>query len=58
MTIEELKQEIAKIKYENPTAIEDKLFNTAIDYCLKMIDVYARFREREDYPLGKNDYQE
>lgn len=58
MTIEELKQGIAETKYKEPTAIEDKFYNSAIDFCLQMIDIYARFREREDYPLGRNDYQE
>ena len=57
MTIEELKQGIAETKYENPEAIEDKFYNTAIDFCLKMIDLYARFNDPE-YPLGRNDYQE
>ena len=58
MTIKELTEGIAEQKYKNPTAIEDKFYNSGIDFCLKMIDLYAKYKEPEDYPFGRNDYQE
>lgn len=57
MTIKELKEAIDSMRKKNPEDIEDKFFNSALDFSLKMIDVYARFQEPE-YPLGRNDYQE
>lgn len=57
MTIKELKESIDSMRKKNPEDSEDKFFNSALDFSLKMIDVYARFQEPE-YPLGRNDYQE
>lgn len=57
MTISELKEDIGSMKVKNPEDIGDKCFNTALDFSLKMIDVYAKYQEPE-YPLGRNDWQE
>ena len=47
MTIAKLKEDIASQKKDDAVEIEERFWNTAIDFCLKMIDVYAKYREPE-----------
>lgn len=57
MTIAELKNGISEMKYSDPKELEEKFYNTAIDFCIQMIELYEKYKE-EEYPLGRNDYQE
>lgn len=57
MTIAELKEGITETMFNDPKELEEKFYNTAIKFCVQMIEVYEKFRE-DEYPLGRNDYQE
>lgn len=56
MTVEELKNALKESRVKGDEDLFAKGYNMAINQALKLVELYERFNE--EYPLGRNDWQE
>ena len=57
MTIKELKEAISDSKIKGSEDLFAKAYNMALNHALKFIDLYEQ-QSDDEYPLGRNDWQE
>ena len=57
MTIEELKEALNNSKIKGDEGLFERGYSMAINHALKFIDLYEQ-QSDDEYPLGRNDWQE